>query len=158
MDPQIAFVVKEDILRNIIKTHRRVLVAGWQGTGKTVTALKAAGGVADVYYYNELDPCAKTYCEKYNKDAVTLDNLDAAGSMQSGQPLLIIDELDRIGSDSYARVGALLSDSPENVKLLLITRVLLDARDILSKVDVVVRFKQDTAEILMTGLCDLDNI
>jgi superfamily II DNA or RNA helicase len=158
MDQQIAYVIKEEILRNIVKTHRNILVAGWQGTGKTVTALKAARGVADVYYYNESEPDAKAYSVHYNETAINLDTLNVTESMQSAQSLLIVDELDRISSAASARIIDLLSNKQEHIKILLITRVLMDARDFLPKVDVVVRFKQDTAEVLLTSLCDLDNI
>lgn len=43
-------------------------------------------------------------------------------------------------------------------KILVITRVVLDAQDILENMDVVVRFKQNTAEMLHTNLYDLEGL
>ena len=51
----------------------------------------------------------------------------------------------------------MLLERTKDRKMLVISRVLLDAHDILKNIDVIVRFKQNTAEMLNTKLYDMDS-
>ena len=82
--PQIVFAAKEEILRNVVSTHAVILIEGWQGTGKTVTALKAVKGMGDIYYYNgtagEIPQCYDQLQERVDvcEAALHIDLKDAA--------------------------------------------------------------------------------
>jgi superfamily II DNA or RNA helicase len=158
MDPQIAFAVKEEILRNAIKTHNSVLVSGWTGTGKTASALKAGKGLGEVYYYNESGANAKHLFAQYNDAANILQNIGDIGSIKSDQPVIaIIDDFDKMKSESQALIAGALTQASENRKLVLISQVLLDAKDILPKMEAVIRFKRDAAEMMFSKLRDLNS-
>ena len=104
MDRQMAFLVKEEILRNVIRTHEVVLVAGWAGTGKTSTALRAAKDLGDVFYFNEAEPDARALVARHNEKAVVLHDVREFGAVKSGQPLLIADE------DLYTQVNEAIAN------------------------------------------------
>ena len=161
-----AFLVKEEILRNVIRTHEVVLVAGWAGTGKTSTALRAAKDLGDVFYFNEAAPDARALVARHNEKAVVLHDVREFGAVKSGQPLLIADELNKAGAETLKTLDGIVSGNtdgnppgkPGNAKVILITRLLMEARDFLPKVNVVIRFKHDIAEVLLTSLADIDKI
>lgn len=154
MEQHLAFAVKEEILRNVIRTHNKIIVSGWAGAGKTATALRAGRGLFDIYYYNESDTAAASFVTDHNDAATVLKDASELGSLKSERVLLIIDDVDKAGSGTLEAVRDFISDKSKKMKILLITRVLMDVRDLLPEMDVVVRFKQETAEMLLTNLCD----
>lgn len=94
--PEIVFVAKEEILRNIVSTHAVILIEGWQGTGKTVTALKAVKGMGDIYYYNgtagEIPQC---YSQLH-----VVKNCQELSAIQPGKQCIIFDDLNRLDSEA----------------------------------------------------------
>ncbi|MDA8213836.1 MAG: hypothetical protein M0Z64_01020 [Nitrospiraceae bacterium] len=159
MDQQIAFAAKEEILRNTIKTHNHILVSGWEGAGKTVTALKAGKGFGDVYYYSESGIDIQPYTSRYNDTVRVLKDMhDFNAAKSSDQPLLIVDDLDKISADTLNIIISMLSEKTQNRKIILIARTLMDVEGLLSEMDAVVRLKHDTAEILFSTLKDINNI
>jgi Cdc6-like AAA superfamily ATPase len=158
MDQQIAFAAKEEILKNIIRMHARILVTGWEGTGKTVTALKATRELWNVYYYTESGVDIQSIISRHNDSATVLHNLKDFDSVKSEQPLLIIDDLNNMSKDTLYVIIRMLSENRQDRKIVLISRTLMDADILLSKIDAVVRLKQDTAEMLFSSLKNIDNL
>ncbi len=151
--PQIAFIAKEEILRNIVSTHAIILIEGWKGTGKTVTALKAVTGRGDIYYYNGTGGEAPQCAGPLN----IVKNCQELRAIKPGKQCIIFDDLNRLESEARNILADMIRERTKDRKILIITRVVLDAQDILENMDVVVRFKQNTAEMLHTKLYDLDS-
>ncbi len=147
------FIAKEEILRNIVSTHAVIMIEGWQGTGKTLTALKAVKGIGDTYYYNgtagEIPQCTGQLS--------VVKNCQELLAIQPGKQCIIFDDLNRLDSEARRILTDMVRERTKDRKILVITRVLLDGQDILEYMDVVVRFKQNTAEMLHTKLYDLDS-
>ncbi len=158
MDRQLAFVLKEEILRNVIKTHNTVLLAGWEGTGKTVTALKACRDLGDVVYFNAAGTDMREYVSLHCESAAVVPAVSELADIQAKQSLFIIDGVDKADGDTLSAITGVVSGASGDRKVILITRMLLDTRKLFSSINVVIRFKQDTAEVLLTDLCDLDNL
>ncbi len=158
MDPQIAFAAKEEILRNTIKMHARILVSGWEGTGKTVATLKSTRGLWDVYYYTESGINTQPNISKYNDSATVLHNVRDFDSVKSEQPLLIVDDINNMSKDALDVIIRMLSENRQDRKIVLTARTLMDADTLLSLVDAVVRLKQDTAEMMFSSLKNIDNL
>jgi hypothetical protein len=159
VDPQIAFAAKEEILRNIVKTHAVILIEGWTGTGKTVTTLKAVKGLGEVYYYTESAGAAPQSISLHNDTITVLENSQALRDLHPiGKQCLIFDDLDRMGSEARGILTGMIKERTGDRKILIITQVVLDAQDILQNMDAVVRFRQNTAEMLHSKLHNLDHI
>lgn len=153
IDPRIAFAAKEEILRNILKTHSVILVEGWQGAGKTVTTLKAVKGMGDAFYYTEPLKAGLARSIQVHNDKVRI--LESPGSSPaSGSHLLIFDDLKQLSSGTRDIIRDMVKTKAGNRKIIVITQVVLDAQYILEYMDVVVRFKQHTAEMLHSKLYD----
>lgn len=154
-DPQIAFAAKEEILRNILKTHSIVLIEGWQGTGKTVTTLKAVSGLGETYYYTEpVNSALQQRVSRYNANIKVLETAAAPGGLADGRHVIIFDDLKQLGREARSAIGDMVRARVEDRKIVIISRVVLDAQDILEHMDAVVRFKMSTAEMLHTKLHD----
>ena len=151
-----AFAAKEEILRNIIKTHSTVLIEGWAGTGKTVTSLKAVRGLGDVYYYTESGAGHTPDIARYNEKLIILENAAALRDLPTGKQFVIFDDLNLMGAETRARLDAMIQEGLKDRKIIVITRVVLDAQDFLERVDAVVRFKHNTAQMLHSKLSEED--
>lgn len=152
-DPNMTFIAKEEILRNIVSTHAVILIQGWKGTGKTVTAIKAVEGMGDIYYYN--GPAGEI--PQLTGRLSVVKNCQELRAIQPGKQCIIFDDLNRLDSEARSILTDMVRERTKGRKILVITRVVLDAQDILKDIDVVVRFKQNTAEMLNTKLYDLDS-
>ncbi len=153
---QMMFAAKEEILRNIVKTHDIILIEGWTGTGKTVTTLKAAKGMGAVFYYTESAVPTRDMLE-YNDKLTVVKNVPALRDIRPGKQCVIFDDVDSLGSEARDILEAMIRERAKDRKIIVITRVVLDAQDLLQEMDAVVRFKQNTAEMLHTKLSDLDS-
>lgn len=152
MEQQFTYVVKEEILRNVLKAHNNILVVGWPGTGKTVSTLKAVGAFDDVYYYNESGP-GTNLINQYNKAVKPLGVLSDFNNAKSDLPILIVDDLDKAPAPLLETIGDMISGSvPEKRKIVLIAVSLLNLKNLLPKIEVAVRLKKDTAEMIYTEL------
>ncbi|MEW5744358.1 MAG: hypothetical protein AB1805_02790 [Nitrospirota bacterium] len=154
VDPRLASAVKEEILRNVVRTHAAVMVEGWSGTGKTVTALKSSSGIGAAYYYSESAASPGIPVEQYSEGVVrvadleTLPDLDGAEDRPS---VVIVDDLDEMAAGSKRMLAALVAKKAAHRKIILITPVALDEKELFPLMDAVVRFKQHTAEMLFTA-------
>ncbi|MBF0506560.1 MAG: hypothetical protein HQL09_06975 [Nitrospirae bacterium] len=153
---QMTFAAKEEILRNIVKTHSIILIEGWTGTGKTVTALKAVKGMGAVYYYSEPAVTARNILE-YNDKVTVIENVQALRGIAPGRQCIIFDDLDSLGSEPRGILKAMIRERANDRKIIVITKVVLDAQDLLQEMDAVVRFKQNTAQMLHSKLSDFDS-
>ena len=147
------FIAKEEILRNIVSTHAVILIHGWIGTGKTVTAIKAVQGLGDIYYYN--GPAGEI--PQLTGQLSVVKTCQELRAIQPGKQCIIFDDLNRLDSETRSILKDMVRERTKDRKILIITRVVLEAQDILKNIDVVVRFKQNTAEMLNTKLYDLDS-
>ncbi|MBF0559946.1 MAG: hypothetical protein HQL08_14340, partial [Nitrospirae bacterium] len=72
----------------------------------------------------------------------------------SGKHLIIFDDLKQLGSEARSTIRDMVQTKAGDRKIVVITQVVLDAQDLLEHMDVVVRFKPNTAEMLHTKLHD----
>ncbi len=147
------FIAKEEILRNIVSTHDAILIQGWKGTGKTVTALKAVAGMGDIYYYNGSPEDIPQHTGELN----VVKSCQELRDIKPGKQCIIFDDLNRLENEARGILTDMLVKRTKDRKILVITQVVLDAQDILGNMDVVVRFKQNTAEMLDTKLYNLNS-
>lgn len=152
MDNQFTYVIKEEIIRNVLKTHDTILIAGWPGTGKTVSTLKAVRDIPDAYYYNGSDPAAGPLISHHNASVKVLGDVSDFRGIGTGEPLLIVDDADKISGAALETAREILSHPPDKGKIILITKNLLDVKDLLPFIKVVVRLKKNTAEMIYTDL------
>jgi len=155
MDAIFTYVVKEEIIRNVLRTHNNVLVVGWSGTGKTVSTIKAAKGQGEVYYYSASGLNEGGPLFQYNSEAKVLTDLRDFDAVRTESSILIIDGLNRLDSSGLSLVGDMISDRSRPTKIILIAPTLMDANTFLSHIDAVVRLKKETAEMTFTSLRDL---
>lgn len=155
MDPIFTYVVKEEIIRNVLRTHNNVLVVGWSGTGKTVSTIKAAKGQGEVYYYSASSLNEGSLLSQYNDEAKVLTDLRDFDAVRTETSILIIDGLHRLDSQALALIGDMVSDRSRPAKIILIAPTLMDANAFLSHIDAVVRLKKETAEMTFTSLGDM---
>ncbi len=158
VDAQMAFAAKEEILRNIVKTHAAILIEGWTGTGKTVTTLKAIKGMGDVYYFTETAGNDLRRLGEFNDRITIVKKVEDLRDLPQGKQCLVFDGLNLLGSEARSNLDAMIRDRAEGRKVIVITQVVLDAQDILNNVDAVVRFKHNTAEVLHSKLSDMDSL
>ena len=155
MDAIFTYVVKEEIIRNVLRTHNNVLVVGWSGTGKTVSTLKASKGQGEVYYYSASGFKEGFSLSQYNDEAKALADLRDFDSVRTGTSILIIDGLDKLDLPGLTLVGDMISDRSRPAKIILIAPTLMDANTFLSNIDGVVRLKKETAEMTFSNLCNM---
>lgn len=158
VNTQMAFAAKEEILRNIVKTHAAILIEGWTGTGKTVTTLKAIKGMGDIYYYTETASDDLRRLGEYNDRVTVVKKVEDLRDLPPGKQCLVFDDLNRLGSKARGDLETMIRDRVKGRKVIVITQVVLDAQDILKNVDVVVRFKHNTAEVMHSKLSDIDSL
>ncbi|MBZ0155856.1 MAG: hypothetical protein K8I29_06525 [Alphaproteobacteria bacterium] len=150
MDPLFAFAVKEEILRNVLKTHRTLLLSGWHGTGKTTTALKTGLETGGVAYCSEAGNGIPFPVDQDKEDIVVVRGFSERESAPPDR-LLIVDDVTQVTPP----LVSLLGDEGDGRKVIIITTVLVAVKELLSRVDAVVRFKHTTAELLHSRLHDL---
>lgn len=150
------FVLKEEVCRNVLRCHARVLVNGWRGTGKTTTVIKASAVFGNVRYYNARGRSLAGPLGKNHSDMEVLATFDdvAAGLGRPG--FFIIDSVDGLTAADRQRLLALMAKLPPKVKLVLVSSVVTEAREFLKHIDAVIKMKLDTAELAFTALCNLD--
>ena len=155
MEREITFIVKEEILRNVLKTHNLILVLGWPGTGKTATCLRAAKGIWKTYYFNADAKYPGRELDIHTEGGTLLKNLDEMPAGLEADSLLIIDDLDAATEETTTAVKRLLSGQgfPGKIVITAQSRPKLDEDEL--SIDAVVRMKDETAEILYTSLRDL---
>ncbi|MBF0506024.1 MAG: ATP-binding protein [Nitrospirae bacterium] len=152
------FAAKEEILRNVVKTHTAILIEGWTGTGKTVTTLKAVKGMGDIYYYTETADEDLRHLGQYSDRITVVNKVGALRDLPAGKQCLVFDDLNRLGSEARFDLETMIRDRVKGRKVIVITQVVLDAQSILENMDVVVRFKHNTAEVMHSKLSDMDSL
>jgi predicted AAA+ superfamily ATPase len=155
MEREITFIVKEEILRNVLKTHNVILVLGWLGTGKTATCLRAAKGIWKTYYFNADAKYTGRELDIHTEGGTLLKNIDEMRDGPQADSLLIIDDFDAAPEETATAVKRLLSGRsfPGKIVITAQSRPKLDEEEL--SIDAVVRIKDETAEILYTSLRDL---
>lgn len=147
---QLAFLVKEEIIRNVLKSHRRTLVLGLAGTGKTLCTLRAAAGIGPLWYFSAVPDS-----QAAAKSVLTIDILPALPSHMPenhAQAILIIDDLNRLAPAEIDTVTTLLKNQHEWFKIVLLSRMLIDSKELMPNIDVVVKMKDQTAEMMYSNL------
>ena len=155
MEQKITFIVKEEILRNVLKTHNVILVLGWSATGKTATCLRAAKGIWKTYYFNAAAKSPGGEMRLHTEGGTLLKSIDEIQTGPQAGSLLIIDDFDAATDEIANAVKRLLSgrNFPGKIVITAQSRPKLNEGDL--SIDAVVRMKDKTAEILYTSLRDL---
>lgn len=153
MDKIFTYVIKEEIIRNVLRTHNNVLVIGWSGTGKTVSTLKAAKGQGEVYYFSVTGPDKEFPLAMHNDEAKVLADISDLEALSTETSILIIDGLNKAGAPLLGLIGNIMSGRPRPGKIILISTTLMDAGAFLDNIEAVVRLKKETAEMTFSSLC-----
>jgi len=158
LDRQMVFAVKEEILRNVAKTHALVLIEGWEGTGRTVTALKAVKGMGEVYYFDQSrNGVPQVQGISPDLDEITvLETSQALRELPPGKlQFVIFDDLNRTGDEARAVLTEMVKERVDGRSILVITLTTMNAQDLLEYMDAVVRVKQNTVEVMYSKLYNI---
>src|SRR5271157_4130790 len=124
-DPQMAFAAKEEILRNIVRTHGAILIEGWAGTGKTVTAIKALKGMGDVYYYTGSEKDVPREISKYNDKLIVVGNAPELRDLKPGKQCIVFDNLEGLGGEARSILETMVRERARDRKIIVIAQVVL---------------------------------
>ncbi len=154
VEPEFAYIAKEEIIRNVIKTHTVVLLLGWTGAGKTVSALKAVKGLWKPYYLNA---SGRDYADAqlHNADAIVIQNPEELPTSQSPDTVLIIDDFDGATDEIISGVRRMISGRLFQGKIIITAEAQPKFEELGLSVDAVVRMKDNTAQVLYTRLRDI---
>lgn len=148
---QLAFAVKEEIIRNVLKSHQRILVLGLSGTGKTTCTLRAIHGIGTPCYFSP-EQASRHKADTLLPEIVLLTALPGIPPSGASQPILIIDDLTRLPQAVLEEVTALLKNPDHWFKIVLLSRMLLESKELMPNIDVVVKMKEKTAEMMFSNL------
>jgi len=70
----------------------------------------------------------------------------------ASQPILIIDYLTRLPQAALEEDPALLKNPDHWFKIVLLSRMLLESKELMPNIDVVVKMKEKTAEMMFSNL------
>ena len=143
MEREIAFIVKEEILRSVLKTHNIVLVLGWPGTGKTVTSLLAARGLWEIYYFNAAAKSPGGELRHHYEGVTILDAVPI--ELQEGS-LLIVDDFDAATDEVATAIKQLLSGQSLRGKLVITAETSPTLAEWEPAINAVVRLKDETRQ------------
>jgi len=155
MEPEFAQIAKEEILRNVIKTHSIVLLLGWHGVGKTASSLRAVRGLWKPYYLKASGGIAAAGITAYNSEVVLLGRLDELPAGPSSVDALIIDDFDMAPEEIVSAVNQFITQRNFPGKIVIIAEAQAGLEEAGLRVDAVVRMKEDTAQILYTCLREI---
>lgn len=148
---QLAFAVKEEIIRNVLKSHQRILVLGLSGTGKTTCTLRAVQGIGTPCYFSP-DPASRDKADTLLPGIVLLPGLPGIPPSDASQPMLIIDDLSYMPQTTLEVVTSLLKNPDHWSKIVLLSRMLVGSKEFMPNIDVVVKMKEKTAEMMFSNL------
>jgi hypothetical protein len=155
VEPELAYIVKEEILRNVLKTHTFIVVLGWRGTGKTVSSLRALKGGWKPYYFNALGAPFGQDLYPHNDDVTVLGRLDELPKTLSAETALLIDDFDGAPEEVVAAVKKIILGRIFPGKIIITAQAQPKLDEVGPSVDAVVRMKESTAQILHTRLLDI---
>ncbi len=153
MERELAHIAKEEILRNVIKTHTVVLLLGWQGSGKTISVLRAVKGLWKAYYFNAAGASSGDLL-RYNSEMIIIEQLwkFPAGAADSA---LIVDDFDGASEETVSAVIRLVSSRDFPGKIIITSKAQPRLEETGLVADAVVRMKENTAQVLYTRLLDI---
>jgi hypothetical protein len=155
VERELVYVVKEEILRNVLKTHTIILLLGWLGTGKTVSSIRAVRGLWKTYYFNASGAPSGDELYHHNDDVTVLGRLDQLPKTLSAETFLLIDDFDGAADEIVEAVNKLISERSFPGKILITAQAQPKLDEVGPSVDAVVRMKEGTAEVLHTRLRDI---
>jgi len=155
MERELAFVVKEEILRNVLKTHTIILLLGWHGTGKTVSSLRAVKGLWKPYYFNASGRPPGEELSQHNDDMTVVQRLNELPNTLSAETILLIDDFDGAASEVIEAVKKFISERSFPGKILITAQAQPNLDEMGPSIEAVVRMKEGTAQVLHTHLRDL---
>ncbi len=155
MEPGIVFLVKEEVLRNVLKTHEVVLVLGWPGTGKTVSTLRAVKEVWKPYYFAAAAIASHEELRGHNAEINFIGNLDELPADAAEDSVLMIDDFDTAPEELKQRVAGFISEKRFKGKIVITAETQPKLDEIGFGVDAVVRMKDDTAQLIYTRLHEI---
>ncbi|HMK42969.1 MAG TPA: hypothetical protein VK445_02405 [Dissulfurispiraceae bacterium] len=147
----LARAIKEEILRNVMKNHRRVLVLGLRAVGKTCGMLSAIASLGAPFYFCP-EPYSQSALLACRPDLSFLDALRTPPPSDCQRPLLVVDAANKLPShDLEALFEVVKSPAPWH-KVVLISRILIESRELMPHIDAVVKMKENTAELMYSEL------
>ncbi|MCE5311584.1 MAG: hypothetical protein LLF86_00360 [Nitrospiraceae bacterium] len=151
MDPRVIPFVKEEIIRNVIKSHASLLVTGWQKSGKSVSAVKAAMSVADTYYF---DPLGNVPVEDIKERSASSDMQAFVAAIKLSDEVfsvLVVDNYEKLAPVDMLFLKSMLKDKKPDLKLILISGAFASISAMMDGIEAVVRVKVDTAELVYSS-------
>lgn len=155
MDKDFSFIVKEEILRNILRTHSVVLLLGWTGTGKTASSVRASRGIWKTCYLNAAGHTLGEDLLRLNEEVAILSSLSDIPTDASSEYLVIIDDFDGAPEEVIRSVKKMISEKEFPGKILISAQAQPRLEEAGLEVDAVVRLKESTAQVLYTRLREL---
>ncbi|MCX8026495.1 MAG: hypothetical protein N3A62_01385 [Thermodesulfovibrionales bacterium] len=150
MDSQLVFKVKEEILGTVIKKHNHILITGWNKTGKTTSVLKTTRHFNNRVYYSP-DKRSLSYALEVDKDIKTITSISEIPT--TSDVLLIVDDFSRVDNETQKTIWGFIRNN-KSMKIVVVSNKIIDLKPVLLIFDAVVRFKNDTAEILYSSLLE----
>lgn len=151
----LAFAVKDEILRNVLKSHQRALVLGFSGTGKTACTLRALSSLGTPCYFSPLQhdsDALKTHAPA----VIMLSVIPKIPPENTASPALVVDGLNKLQPEQIQTVIDILKSPGQWQKVVLISQVLIDSKELMPNIDVVLKMKEKTAEMMYSKLLDAD--
>ncbi len=147
MQDLLAFAVKEEIIRSVLKTHNIVFLSGWSKTGKTVSLLRALSGFETKLYFSHLKESQKKALSA-DQDIQILGSLSALREGGTEETILVIDDLSTAGMEIRQQVVELLSKMPKNLKIVVVVKAMIDIKELIPMAEALLRLKKTTAEVI----------
>ncbi|MDX9714066.1 MAG: hypothetical protein RBT37_01415 [Dissulfurispiraceae bacterium] len=150
MDPRTIPFVKEEIIRNTIKSHASLLLTGWRKIGKSVSAIKAAMSIADTYYFNPLEIIPVEDIKERSATADLVSFVSGIELSDENFTVLVVDNYEKLLPEDAEIMRSLLTEKRSSLRLILISGAFDIITPIMKDIEAVVRIKQDTAELIYT--------
>lgn len=137
------FIAKQEILTNLLKTYRAVLVLGVSLTGKTTTALKSAESLGAVHYFS-----AKRFNHEQIRQIVKgVQFPELVDDLPAISDILILDDMQEASKDIQLKIATLLQKGSYK-NLIVISPYFVPIKDLFWLTDIAVRFTPETANVI----------
>ncbi len=147
MKDLLAFAVKEEIIRSVLKGHNIVFLSGWSKTGKTVSLLRALSAFETKLYFSHLRESQKKALSA-DQEIQILGSLNSLRGGGTEETVLVIDDLSTADMEIRQQVRQLLSNMPKNLKVVVVVKAMIDVKELLPMAEALLRLKKTTAEVI----------
>ncbi len=147
MEKLLSYAVKEDILRTVLKKHKIIFLSGWSRTGKTISLLKSISDIQRRFYFS-YSKDSQRIALSADSDIKILDSLSSFKESTDEETVIIIDDFSTSDQDTKERIIEFISQTHENLRIVLIVRAFIDVKNLIPLADALLRLKNTTAELL----------